>query len=168
MGAGLATGRNSRVRVFRAALPCLALIAFAGTAAQAQTVTPDLFSSRRTSQTTPADSPLRRTAAEANDPLNSPKLQDNKDRPAHVRLNAVIGDIRDGYGLPARGGAAASHSSMPVARWKAYSRSVKTPTATTSTASTFATRTCIAVDRRASNPSDRAASASAAAELDAE
>jgi hypothetical protein len=100
--AGLATGRNSRARVFRAALPCLALIAFAGTAAQAQTVTPDLFSSRRTSQTTPADSPLRRTAAEVNDPLNSPKLQDNdKDRPAPSRIGQI-----PKYGLPAANGAA--------------------------------------------------------------
>jgi hypothetical protein len=99
--AGPATGRNSRARVFRAALPCLALIAFAGTA-QAQTVTPDLFSSRRTSQTTPADSPLRRTAAEVNDPLNSPKLQDNdKDKPAPSRIGQI-----PKYGLPAANGAA--------------------------------------------------------------
>ena len=69
-------GRNSRARVFRAALPCLALIVLTGTAASAQTVTPDLFSSTRTSQVTSPDSPLRRTAAEANDPLNSPKLQE--------------------------------------------------------------------------------------------
>jgi hypothetical protein len=102
--AGPATGRNSRARVFRAALPCLALIAFAGTAAQAQTVTPDLFSSRRTSQTTPADSPLRRTAAEVNDPLNSPKLQDNdKDKPAPSRIGQI-----PKYGLPAASGAADS------------------------------------------------------------
>ena len=74
--AGPATGRSRRARVFRAALPCLALIALTGTAAQAQTVTPDLFSPTRASQVTSPDSPLRRTAAEANDPLNSPKLQD--------------------------------------------------------------------------------------------
>ena len=74
--AGPAMGRNSRARVFRAALPCLALIVLTGTAAQAQTVTPDLFSPTRTSQVTSPDSPLRRTAAEANDPLNSPKLQE--------------------------------------------------------------------------------------------
>src|SRR5215207_6728500 len=61
--AGPASGRNSRARVFRAALPCLALIALTGTAAQAQTVTLDLFISRRSSQMTSPDSPLRRTAA---------------------------------------------------------------------------------------------------------
>jgi len=97
-----ATGRNSRARVFRAALPCLVLVALSGTAATAQTVTPDLFSSTRTSQVTSPDSPLRRTAAEANDPLNNPKLQDNdKNRPAPSRIGQI-----PKYGLPAANGAA--------------------------------------------------------------
>jgi hypothetical protein len=100
--AGPATGRNSRARVFRAALPCLALIALTGTAARAQTVTPDLFSSTRTSQVPPADSPLRRTAAEANDPLNSPKLQE-REKPAPSRIGQI-----PKYGLPAASGAADS------------------------------------------------------------
>jgi hypothetical protein len=100
--AGPVTGRNSRARVFRAALPCLALIALTGTGARAQIVTPDLFSSKRTSQVTPADSPLRRTAAEANDPLNSPKLQE-RDRPAPSRIGQI-----PKYGLPAASGAADS------------------------------------------------------------
>lgn len=99
--AGPARGRNSRARVFGAALPCLALIA-PGTAARAQTVTPDLFSSTRTSQVTSPDSPLRRTAAEANDPLNSPKLQD-RDKPAPSRIGQI-----PKYGLPAASGAADS------------------------------------------------------------
>src|SRR5258705_9806497 len=86
--AGPAMGRNSRARIFRAALPCLALIALTGTAARAQIVTPDLFSSKRTSQVTSPDSPLRRTAAEANDPLNSPKLQE-RDRPAPSRIGQI-------------------------------------------------------------------------------
>jgi hypothetical protein len=97
-----ATGRNSRARVFRAALPCLALMALSGTAARAQTVTPDLFSSTRTSQVTSPDSPLRRTAAEANDPLNSPKLQE-RDKPAPSRIGQI-----PKYGLPAASGAADS------------------------------------------------------------
>src|SRR4029079_11469297 len=97
-------GRNSRARLFRAALPCLALMALMGTAARAQTVTPDLFSSTRASQVTSPDSPLRRTAAEANDPLNSPKLQDNdKSRPAPSRIGQI-----PKYGLPAASGAADS------------------------------------------------------------
>ena len=95
-------GRNSRARAFRAALPCLALMALSGTAARAQTVTSELFSSTRTSQVTSPDSPLRRTAAEANDPLNSPKLQDNdKNRPAPSRIGQI-----PKYGLPAANGAA--------------------------------------------------------------
>ena len=102
MMAGPATGRNSRARVFRVALPCLALIALADTGASAQTVTPDLFSSQRASQVMPADSPLRRTAAEANDPLNSPKLQE-RDRPAPSRIGQI-----PKYGLPAASGAANS------------------------------------------------------------
>jgi hypothetical protein len=100
--AGPATGRNSRARVFRAALLCLVLIALTGTGARAQTVTPDLFSSKRTSQVTPADSPLRRIAAEANDPLNSPKLQE-RDKPAPSRIGQI-----PKYGLPAASGAADS------------------------------------------------------------
>ena len=75
-----------------------------GTAAQAQTVTPDLFSPTRASRVTAADSPLRRTAAEANDPLNNPKLQDNdKDKPAPSRIGQI-----PTYGLPAASGASTS------------------------------------------------------------
>ena len=95
-------GRNSRARVFRAALPCLALMALSGTGAEAQTVTPDLFSTQRASQVTSPDSPLRRTAAEANDPLNSPKLQE-RDKPAPSRIGQI-----PKYGLPAASGAADS------------------------------------------------------------
>jgi hypothetical protein len=102
--AGPEGGQSRRARLVRAALPCLALIALTGTAAQAQTVTTDLFSSMRASRVTAADSPLRRTAAEANDPLNSPKLQDNdKDRPAPSRIGQI-----PKYGLPAASGASTS------------------------------------------------------------
>ena len=53
---------------------------------------------------TSPDSPLRRTAAEANDPLNSPKLQDNdKSKPAPSRIGQI-----PNYGLPAASGAADS------------------------------------------------------------
>ena len=82
----------------------LALIAMTGTAARAQTVTADLFSPTRASQVTSPDSPLRRTAAEANDPLNSPKLQDNDtNKPAPSRIGQI-----PKYGLPAASGAADS------------------------------------------------------------
>ena len=47
---------------FTRALPCLALIAFDGTLAQAQTLTPDLFRPARDGFVSPQDSPLRRTS----------------------------------------------------------------------------------------------------------
>lgn len=107
--AGPARGQDGRVRRFRAALPRLdliglALIALTGTGAQAQTVTSDLFSSKRTSQVASPDSPLRRTAAETNDPLNNPKLQDgDTNKPAPSRIGQI-----PKYGLPAASGAADS------------------------------------------------------------
>lgn len=96
-----ATARNSRARGLRAAVPCVVLVALTGTAAEAQTVTPHLFSSERTSQMTPPDSPLRRTAAEANDPLTSPRLPENE-RLAPPRRTGPIPN----YGPPAANGAA--------------------------------------------------------------
>ena len=90
--------------ILRAALPCLALIALRGTAAQAQTVTPDLFSPTRSSQILTPDSPLRRTAAETNDPLNNPGLRDaDKEKPAPSRIGQI-----PRYGLPAASGASSS------------------------------------------------------------
>jgi hypothetical protein len=99
--AGPARGWDWRARPFRAALPCLALIALSGPAA-AQIVTPDLFSPTRASQATTPDSPLRRTTAEAADPLNSPRLRDNDpNKPAPSRIGQI-----PRYGLPAANGAA--------------------------------------------------------------
>jgi hypothetical protein len=40
---GPGTGRRERAPLFRALLPCAALIALGGTSAHAQTLTPDLF-----------------------------------------------------------------------------------------------------------------------------
>jgi len=102
--AGPARGRFGRAIISGAALPCLALIALHGTAAQAQTVTPDLFSPTRSSQITTLDSPLRRTAAETGDPLNNPRVRDNdKDKPAPSRIGQI-----PRYGLPAASGASNS------------------------------------------------------------
>jgi hypothetical protein len=102
--AGPARGRGRRAAAFRAVLPCLALIALTGPTAQAQTVTPDLFSPTRNSQLISAESPLRRTAAETNDPLTSPRLRgDDRDRPAPSRIGQI-----PRYGLPVAGGAATS------------------------------------------------------------
>jgi hypothetical protein len=102
--AGPAGGWDRCARLIRAALPCLALIALSTGGAQAQTVTPDLFSPTRANRVTTPDSPLRRTTAEANDPLNSPKLRDDdKEKPAPSRIGQI-----PKYGLPAASGAADS------------------------------------------------------------
>ena len=64
---GPARGRRRRVMVWRAALPCLALIACDGGPATAQTLTPDLFRPVRDGFVTPQNSPLRRIAGAAGD-----------------------------------------------------------------------------------------------------
>ena len=102
--AGPARGRFGRAIILRAALPCLALICLSRTVAHAQTVTPDLFSPTRSSQTLAPDSPLRRTAAETNDPLNDRRLRDaDKEKPAPSRIGQI-----PRYGLPAASGASGS------------------------------------------------------------
>ena len=101
---GPARGRLRRATAFRALWPCLALTVSTGTLAQAQTVTPDLFSPTRSSEVTAPDSPLRRTAAETNDPLNAAKLRDQERDP---RAPSRIGQIPS-YGLPAANGASSS------------------------------------------------------------
>lgn len=102
--AGPARGRSRRATAFRAVLPCLVLIALTGTLAEAQTVTPDLFSPTRSSQLISAESPLRRTAAERDDPLNNPRVRDNDtDRPAPSRFGQI-----PRYGLPVASGASTS------------------------------------------------------------
>jgi hypothetical protein len=103
--AGPARGRSRRVASFRALLPCLALTALTGTLAEAQTVTPDLFSPTRSSQLTAPDSPLRRTAAETNDPPDDPTLLRDKD--GNRRAPSRIG-LTPSYALPAASGASTS------------------------------------------------------------
>jgi hypothetical protein len=92
------------VRLFRAALPCLALIALDGGPAVAQTLTPDLFRPVRDGFITPQDSPLRRTAGDVSDSTgdtaDDPRRLRDKDAPAPSR----IGNIPV-YGLPAANGA---------------------------------------------------------------
>jgi hypothetical protein len=102
--AGPARGRSRRVAAFRALLPCLALTALTGALAEAQTVTPDLFSPTRSSQLTTPDSPLRRTAAETNDPPDDPTLRNKDgDRRAPSRIGLI-----PSYSLPAASGASSS------------------------------------------------------------
>ena len=91
--------------LFRAALPCLALIALDGGPALAQTLTPDLFRPVRDGFVSPQDSPLRRTAGDlgdsTGDPADDPRRLRDKDAPAP----SLIGNIPV-YGLPAANGAA--------------------------------------------------------------
>ncbi len=69
--------------------------------ARAQSVTSDMFSPTRANRVTSADSPLRRTSAEANDPFNGLQRQDgDKDRPAPSRIGQI-----PKYGQPAASGA---------------------------------------------------------------
>src|ERR1700675_2237339 len=103
--AGPARGRSRRVTLFRALLPCLALIAFDGTPARAQTVTPDLFSPTRSSQIATPDSPLRRTGNATVDKTGNAaddaRLRErDTDTPAPSRIGQI-----PSYGLPAASGA---------------------------------------------------------------
>src|SRR3954470_23772562 len=104
--AGPAGGRLRRGTILRAALPCLVQSSLQTTPAQAQTITPDLFSPTRSSQISAPDSPLRRTGAEANDKTgdaaNEARLRD-KDRMAPSRIGQI-----PRYGLPAASGASDS------------------------------------------------------------
>jgi hypothetical protein len=89
-------------------LPCLALIALDARPVRAQIVTPDLFSSTRSSQIANPDSPLRRTTADANDKTgdsaNDARLrQRDTDTPAPSRIGQI-----PSYGLPAASGASSS------------------------------------------------------------
>src|ERR1700716_1152629 len=106
---GPARGRRRRVGVLRAALACLALIAFDAPFARPQTVTPDLFRPERDGFVTAQNSPLRKTgdrtranSPDPGDPANDPKLRD-KDTPAPSRIGQI-----PTYGLPAASGAAGS------------------------------------------------------------
>lgn len=112
-----ASGPNRRGRLVRVVLPCLlltapALIATTGLSS-AQTVTPDLFSPNRQSQVINPESPLRRTTADAMDPLNGLRLPDaDPSRRASPSSTSTSTSDRVGqvptYGLPAANGAATS------------------------------------------------------------
>jgi hypothetical protein len=114
---GPATGRRRRAIVLRALLPCLALIAFDEPFAQAQSLTPDLFSPARDGFVLPQNSPLRRTSEaddKTGDAANAARLRD-KD----IRAPSRIGQIPS-YGLPAASGASASgYDSLNRTRKKA-------------------------------------------------
>jgi hypothetical protein len=103
---GPARGRSWRVKVVRAALPCLALVAGDGSLARAQTVTPDLFRPVPDGFVLPQNSPLRRVSDKTADNLPDPTNPADderlrKDRPAPSRIGQV-----PTYGLPAASAAA--------------------------------------------------------------
>src|SRR4051794_9391491 len=105
--AGPARVRGRCAHSLRAASSCLVLMALSGVSggtAHAQTVTPDLFSPTRSSQITSADSPLRRTSADASDrtgALSGDPLLRSQDTPAPSRIGQT----------PRYGNAAASGAS---------------------------------------------------------
>ncbi len=102
MGSGPAGGRNRRVSLSRALLPCLALTALFPAFALAQTLTPDMLRPVRGGFVSLEDSPLRRIAPERAgglpDPSGDPRR--GSDRPAASRVGQV-----PTYGTPAATGA---------------------------------------------------------------
>ena len=99
---GPARGRRKRVKTLRALLPCLALIAFDGSFAQAQTLTSELLRPVRDGFVSPQDLPLRRTGERTADFANDDRLRD-KDTPAPSRIGRI-----PTYGLAAASGASGS------------------------------------------------------------
>jgi hypothetical protein len=107
--AGPARGRKQRATLSRAAFACLALIALGESRAEAQSVTSDLFSPRRTTQMAPDNLAPRQisgspssTTLDPNatlDPNNDPNKR-QADKPAESRIGKV-----PTYGLPAASGA---------------------------------------------------------------
>src|SRR6202007_1977498 len=93
-------GRRRRAGLFRAVLPCLSLIALGKTAAQAQSLTPDLFNPTRGAFVAPQDLLLRPAAANL---VDNPGDIDDPNAPAPSRIGQV-----PVYGLPAANGAADS------------------------------------------------------------
>ena len=91
------------MKLLRALLPCLALIACDQTLAQAQTVTPDLFRPVPDGFIRPQDSPLRRVGGNTDPADHDSGLRRGGEAPAPSRIGQV-----PTYGLPAANGAAAT------------------------------------------------------------
>lgn len=118
MVAGPGRGRRWRAAFARAAFACLALAGLQEPAARAQSVTPDLFSPRRTTQVAPDNLALRPVAGTSGnsvldpngtldpggglDPNNDPNRR-RRDQPAESRIGKL-----PTYDLPAATGAADS------------------------------------------------------------
>ncbi len=105
---GPAWGRRKRATIARAALACLALIAFEHDVAQAQTLTPDLFRPVPGGFVSPQDMPLRRTRNNTSvDPTDNAidPSYDERLRGRDTRAPSRIGQVPS-YGLNAASGAA--------------------------------------------------------------
>jgi hypothetical protein len=105
---GPAWGRRKRATIARAALACLALIAFEHGVAQAQTLTPDLFRPVPGGFVSPQDMPLRRTRNNSSvDPTDNAidPSYDERLRGRDTRAPSRIGQVPS-YGLNAASGAA--------------------------------------------------------------
>lgn len=102
MGSGPAGGRNGRVSLSRALLPCLALAALFPAFAVAQTLTPDMLRPVRGGFVSLEDSPLRRIGPERLEGLPDPSGDPRRssDRPAASRIGQI-----PTYGTPAATGA---------------------------------------------------------------
>ena len=105
--AGPARGRSRRVNVLRAALPCLALIAFPRPRRTPKPLTPDLFRPVRDGFVLPQDLPLRRVGDNTGNTDRPGSRQRrrprDKDKPAPSRIGQI-----PTYGLPPANGAADS------------------------------------------------------------
>lgn len=108
---GPARGRRFRALIFRAALACLALALLAEKAAHAQTVTPDLFSPKRTTQVAPdnlAPRPVFATPGsdklDPNTVFNPGAVADPSRRSGEQPAESRIGKLPT-YGTPAANGA---------------------------------------------------------------
>ena len=103
MMTGPARGRRKRATTLRALLACLALTAFEGGLAQAQTLTSDLLRPVPDGFLSPQDSLLRKTANNSSvDPTESAidPTYDDRLRGKNTRAPSRIGQVPS-YGLPA-------------------------------------------------------------------
>ena len=108
---GPAKGHERRARLFRALLPCLALIALNQTPARAQSLTPDLFNPTRGGFVAAQDLPLRPIGETTADnprpiPIATPRPTNDRNTPGDRNAPAPsrIGQVPV-YGLPAANGA---------------------------------------------------------------
>jgi len=99
-------GRKKRASLLRAAFACLALIALRPGAAEAQSVTADLFSPKRTTQVAPENlAPRQISGSPSNSVLDPTATLDPNKRKADKPAESRIGKVPT-YGLPAASGAA--------------------------------------------------------------